>query len=418
MGLLRAATRAVGGVLADQWKEFFYCDSIDDNVLVVKGEKRIDPKSANKKGADNIISSGSIIGVADGQAMIIVEQGKIVEFCAEPGEFIYDASTEPSVFHGQLGESINKTFTNIGKRFVFGGQAPKDQRVYYFNLKEIVGNRYGTPNPVPFRVVDENIGLDADISIRCNGEYSYRLANPLLFYTNVCGNVESVYNRNQIDSMLKTELLTALQPAFAKISNMGIRYSALPGHTSELSDALNEILSDKWAETRGLTISSFGINTINALPEDEKMIKELQRAAVMRNPEMAGASIVSAQSDAMRAASENPNGAMMGFLGLNAAMGAGSNAKSFFDMDAKQQTQETTLSDGWKCDCDTMATGKFCYECGKPKPSDWKCNCGAIVNGKFCSECGTPRPVDTSWNCECGEKNSGKFCNECGTPKS
>ena len=221
MGLIKAITGAAGGVLADQWKEFFYCDSIEPDVLVVKGQKRTsDKRSSNTNGEDNIISNGSKIAVNDGQCMIIVEQGKVAEICAEPGEFTYDSSTEPSIFSGNLGDSIKATFLNIGKRFTFGGDTAKDQRVYYFNTKEIIGNKYGTANAVPFRVVDNNIGLDIDISIKCFGEYSYKIVDPILFYTNVCGNVDDEYERASIDSQLKTELLTALQPAFAKISNV------------------------------------------------------------------------------------------------------------------------------------------------------------------------------------------------------
>ena len=443
MGLIRtvigAATGAVSSVVADQWKEFFYCEAIPIDVLVVKGQHRVNPNSVNTAGTDNIISSGSIIAVADGQAMMIVEQGKVVEFCAEPGEFIYDSSTEPSIFHGQLGQSIRDTFANIGKRFTFGGQAPKDQRVYYFNLREITENKYGTPNPIPFRIVDQNIGLDIDISIRCNGKYSYKLTNPLLFYTNVSGNVAQAYRRTEIDAQLKAELLTALQPAFAKISTMGIRYSALPGHTSEISEALNQELSQKWAYLRGISISSFSIKSVTASPEDEQMIKDLQRKAVMRNPGMAGATIVTAQADAMRGAAENAGGAMMGFMGLNAAMNAGSNANMFFQMDEQQnqmaqqqavaqQTAPTQnpvsqpqAAGGWTCSCSTVNNGRFCSDCGSPQPAPaplanaWACSCGAQNQGNFCSECGAPRP--TGWTCSCGNVNTGRFCPECGNQK-
>ena len=425
MGLIKAGLGAAGGVLADQWKEFFYCEALDVNVLVAKGQKRTSGRSSNTKGEDNIISSGSIVAVADGQCMIIVEQGKIVEVCAEPGEFTYDSSTEPSIFEGSLGVGIKKTFANIGKRFEFGGLAPKDQRVYYFNLKEIIGNKYGTPNPVPFRVVDNNIGLDVDIAVRCNGEFSYKLTDPLLFYTNVCGNVEYEYRREEIDSMLRTELLTALQPAFAKISDMGIRYSSLPGHTIEMADALNDVLSKKWTELRGLAIASFGVNSVTASPEDENMIKELQRTAVMRNAGMAGATLVTAQADAMKGAANNPNGAMMGFLGMNAAMGAGSNAGAFFNMDQQNQQQAAAqqaqpsapVAGGWKCACGADNTGKFCAQCGKPQPAPadtWKCECGADNTGKFCAQCGKAKPGE--WKCECGAMNKGKFCAECGKP--
>ena len=243
MGLLKAGVGAAGGVLADQWREYFYCESLDADTLVAKGEKRTGGRSSNTKGENNVISDGSIVAVADGQCMMIVENGEVVEVCAEPGEFVYDTGTEPSIFSGNLGDMVKKSFEQVGRRFTFGGDAGKDQRVYYFNTKEIVGNKYGTASPVPFRVVDNKIGLDVDITVRCNGEYSYKLVDPLMFYKNVCGNVDSVYTRDLIDSQLKSELLTALQPAFARISEMGIRYSAVPAHTKELADALNEEFS-------------------------------------------------------------------------------------------------------------------------------------------------------------------------------
>ena len=264
MGLIKAIAGATGGVLADQWKEFFYCDAIAPDILQVKGQKRTSGRSSNTRGSDNIISSGSVVAVADGQCMIIVEQGKVVEICAEPGEYTFDASTEPTIFSGGLSKSVPAVLANIGKRFTFGGEPPKDQRVYYFNTKEITGNKYGTASPIPFRVVDEKLGLDIDLNIRCSGIYSYKLVNPILFYTNISGNVENDYSRSQIDEQLKTELLTHLQPAFAKISTMGIRYSMLPGHTTELSQALNETLSSVWGDRMGIEIVAFGVSTVIA----------------------------------------------------------------------------------------------------------------------------------------------------------
>ena len=432
MGLLRAGIGAAAGALADQWRDYFYSEALDVNTLVVKGQKRVSRRSSNTRGEENIISNGSIVAVNEGQCMMIVEQGKVVELCAEPGEFVYDTSTEPSIFYGGLGKGILNTFKLIGKRFTFGGDVAKDQLVYYFNTKEIVGNKYGTPNPVPFRVVDKNIGLDVDIAIRCNGEYSYKIQDPMLFYTNVCGNVEEAYDRSQIDSMLKSELMTALQPAFAKISEMGIRYSALPGHTQEIADALNEVLSKKWGELRGLCVASFGVNSVTAPKEDEQMIKELQKNAVMRNPNMAAATLVGAQSDAMRAAAANPNGAMMGFMGMGMAQqNGGFNAQQLFQMGQAQQTQQAPQApatpaapqNGWTCSCGAVNTGKFCAECGAPRPeqSSWTCSCGAVNTGKFCAECGKPRPAATPvYRCnKCGWQpedphHPPKFCPECG----
>ena len=435
MGLLKAGIGALGGVLADQWREYFYCDAMPADVLVQKGRKRSSARSSNTKGEDNIISNGSIIAVNEGQCMMIVEQGAIVEFCAEAGEFVWDSSTEPTIFYGGLGQGIKKSWETLKKRFTMGGDTGKDQRVYFFNTKEIIGNKYGTANPVPFRVVDQNIGLDMDIGIKCFGEYSYKVADPMLFYKNVCGNVSANYSRSEIDSQLKTELLTALQPAFAKISAMGIRYSAVPGHTAELADALNEVLSQKWGELRGVRVVSFGVSSITANEEDENTIKELQKSAALRNPTMAAAHLVGAQAEAMKAAAANEGGggAFMGFAGLNMAQGAGGmNAQSLFQMGQQQAQQapqqapqQAASADAWTCACGATNTGKFCVNCGKQKPAadGWTCACGAVNKGKFCAECGAKKPAGVpQYKCDkCGwepqdKTKPPKFCPECGVP--
>lgn len=397
MGLLRGAIGSVGGVLADQWKEYFYCEAIDDTVLMVKGHTRNSGRSSNTKGSDNIITTGSVVAVADGQCMLIVEQGKVVEVCAEPGEYTYDATTEPSLFSGPLSlESIKTVFAEIGKRFAFGGEAPMDQRVYYFNIKELVGNKYGTPNPVPFRVVDPRAGIDIDISLKCFGEYSYRICNPLLFYKNVCGNVSEGYDRSALDSQLKTELLTALQPAFAKLSEQGVRYSALPGHAMELADALNQVLSDKWRDLRGLEVVSFGVSSLTADEEDEKMLKELQRAAAFKDPTLAAANLVGAQTSAMETAAANPGGAAVGFMGMNmAAASGGVNAQSLYAM-GQQPAAPAPAQSGWSCACGAVNQGNFCSQCGAKRPQ---------AEGSRCARCGWT-PADPA--------QRPNFCSQCG----
>ena len=425
MGLIKAAMGAAGGVLADQWKEFFYCDAIPENVLAVKGRKKTGKRSSNTKGDDNVISNGSVIAVADGQCMLIVDQGKIVDMCAVAGEYTYDMSSEPSIFTGELGEGIKNVFNNMANRFTFGGEAPKDQRIYYFNTKELIGNKYGTPSPVPFRVVDQRAGIDIDVGIRCFGEYSYHISNPMLFYTNVCGNVSEEYTRDRLDSQLKTELLTALQPAFAKIGENGIRYSQLPGHTLELADALNEVLSKKWRDLRGIEIVSFGVSSVTADEEDEKMLKELQRNAAFMDLTRAAAHLVGSQGDAMKMAANNQGGAAMAFMGMNmAGQAGGMNAGNLFAMGQQQAAQQPAAPAapaGWTCACGHAGnTGKFCAECGQPKPApagEWKCACGAVNTGKFCAECGQPKPASDEWTCACGTVNKGKFCANCGTPR-
>lgn len=435
MGLIKAGIGALGGTLADQWKEFFYCDALDDRIIAVKGRKQISGRSSNTKGNDNIISSGSGIAVADGQCMIIVEQGKVVEVCAEPGEYIYDKSTEPSIFSGNLGKSITDTFKTIGKRFAYGGDTGKDQRVYYFNTKELMDNKFGTRNPIPFRVVDSNIGLDVDVSVRCSGIYSYRVADPLLFYTNVCGNVEREYTRDEIDEQLKHEFVSAMIPAFGKLSALELRPNQLAAHNLELESAMNEALSEKWGAVRGLKIVSVALSSVTLPEEDAEMIKQAQRTAIMRDPTMAAATLVGAQSDAMKAAAENESGAMMGFMGMGMAQQAGGmNAQQLFAMgadrrNAAQEKRQNGTGEAWKCACGNTATGKFCENCGAKKPSGetdekgWKCSCGTLNKGKFCHNCGAKKPAGAPlYRCDkCGWEpedpaNPPKFCPECGDP--
>ena len=431
MGLIKAAMGTIGGTLADQWKEFFYCEAMDKNVMMTKGQKRIGKRSANTKGNDNIISNGSGIAVADGQCMIIVEQGRIVEVCAEPGEFTYDTSTEPSIFTGPLGQGIKDTFMTMAKRFGYGGDTGKDQRIYYFNTKELIDNKFGTPNPIPFRVVDSKIGLDIDVSLRCSGVYSYKIADPILFYTNVCGNVQSEYTRDEIDEQLKTEFISALQPGFAELSDMELRPNQIISHTTELENAMNSALSEKWSRLRGLEVVSVALGSVTLPDADAELIKQAQRNAMLRDPNMAAATLVGAQSDAMKAAASNTAGAMTGFMGMGMAANAtGGAAQNLFAMGQQQQQQQqqaaqqpTPAAGGWKCSCGNVATGKFCPECGSPKPAEdgWTCSCGTVNKGNFCQNCGAKRPASAPlYKCDkCGWEpedptNPPKFCPECG----
>ena len=408
MGLIKAATGAAGGTLADQWKEFFYSDSLDNDTLMVRGKKRTDRRSSNTKGHDNVITNGSGIAVADGQCMMIVDQGKIVEVCAEPGEYTYDMSSEPSVFCGSLGEGIKATFQTIGKRFTFGGDTAKDQRVYYFNTKEITDNKFGTANPVWFRVVDKRINLDKDIEIRCNGIYSFRITDPLLFYTSLGGNVTDCYEKDQIAPQLKTEFVNALQPAFAKIAELEIRPSQIPAHSMEISDAMNEILTKKWSELRGISVVSVAFNPVTIKDEDAEAIKQAQNTAMYTDPSMMAATLGMAQAEAMKSAAGNPNGAMMGFMGMNMASGmnGGANLQGLYNQGAEKRQQEEQArqmaaqeqsaqqqTGSWTCRCGTLNEGKFCMNCGSPKPQvpeNWTCSCGAVNHGKFCTNCGKP----------------------------
>ena len=438
MGLIKAALGSAGGVLADQWKEFFVCDAMPKEVLARKGEKKTSGRSSNTKGSDNVISDGSGLVVADGQCAIITDQGKVAEICAVPGEYTYNSLTEPSIFTGKFGEGLKNSFKNFGKRFTYGGEPPKDQRVYYFNTKEMMENLFGTANPVPFRVVDKNVGLDLDVSIRCSGVYSYTIADPILFYTNVCGNFQSgEYNRSEIDKQLKAEFISKLQPAFGKLSDLEMRPNQIPNHTDELCDAMNEALTQKWGELRGLKVISIAINSLTLPDEDMEMIKQMQRTAAFRDPTMGAAHIVGAQGDAMRTAAGNQGGAMAGFMGMGMAMNAGGmNPQNLYAMGAQQQQQQAQqapqqaapaapAAGAWTCPkCGAQATGKFCMECGEKKPAadGWTCpSCGTVNKGKFCNECGQRKPEGApTYKCDkCGWEpedphHPPKFCPECG----
>ena len=438
MGLIKAASGAISGTLADQWKEYFQCDAIDADVLVVKGQKKVSGRSSNKKGEDNVISDGSAVVVADGQCLLIVDQGKVMDVCAEPGVYTYQTGTTPSVFGGKLKEGLKGVALEAWNRFQFGGGAGKDQRVYYVNTKEIIGNKYGTANPIPFKVViDKSIGRSLSIGVRCNGEYSYKIVNPMLFYTEVCGNVTTAYERSEIDSQLKAEVMSSLQKAFGQVAAQGVDYSEIPLHTDMIVDALNEALSAKWAEGRGIQVASFTVNSVSVSEEDKLKIQNLEQAIMMSNPMMAAGNLAQAQADAMRAAASNQGGVMTGFMGMGmAGMQGGMNANALFEQGMKmQQTAQpqqpvqnaggkAAQSDAasWTCACGAVNTGKFCVECGSKKPEEgWTCACGSVNKGKFCPECGAKKPAEAPlYQCDkCGwqpedPKNPPRFCPECG----
>lgn len=428
MGLIKAISGAVGGTMADQWKEYFTCDAMPDDLLMVKARKRVTGRSSNTKGNDDVITNGSVFTVADGQCAIIVDQGKIVEICAIPGEYTYDMSTEPSIFSGSLGSSILDTFKTMGKRISFGGDTAVTQRLYYINTKVIKDNLFGTRQPIPFRVVDRNIGLDIDTMIRCNGSYNYIIADPILFYTSLAGNVASEYRRTEIDTNLKSAFIAALEPVLGTLSDQGVRFSELTRKKAEIAAAMNESLSKTWGEARGIKITDVFLNPFSLPDKIQEQINAAQMRAIDRDPGMAATKMLDAQAEAMKLAAANTaTGPMMGFMNMNMAQQAGGmNAQALYQMAAQQQVAQqqaapaAPAANTWTCSCGATNTGKFCSECAKPKPApagEWKCSCGATNTGKFCMECGSAKPNTDGWTCKCGAVNKGKFCMECGTPK-
>ena len=357
MGLIKAAVNATLSTMKDTWKDYYVCDSLSNDILMIKGKKTADGLFSSNA---DIITNGSGIVVNEGQCALIVEDGKILEVAAETGYYTFDSEKSPSIFDGGL-SGLKATFEELSSRFAFDGERHTSQCVYYINTKEIVGNLFGTPNPIPFRVIDSNIGLDIDIAIRCNGEYSFKIVDPLLFFTNVAANSE-LFAKDDIVKQMKAELLTALQPAFATISSTGVRYSQVPMHTLELVDALNLHLNNKWSSLRGIEIISLAINSITASKEDEEMIKNLQRTAVFKDPAMAAASLVGAQGDAMKQAASNSAGAFTGFMGMNMANQAGgADINSLF---AQAQSNNEKASFCSNCGTKLQEGAKFCSNCG------------------------------------------------------
>lgn len=436
MGLIQAFKAAGSDVLGDSWREYFYCDSLDDNTLMVKGQKRISGKSSNKNGADNIISNGSIIAVNEGQCMLIVEQGKVVDVCAEPGEFVYDKSTEPTIFYGSLGTSILDTFKTIGKRFTFGGDTAKDQRVYYVNIKHVSGNKYGTPQPIPFKICYPDLNINMTVDLRCNGEYTFKISNPLLFYQVEAGNVSDEYDKTElVQNTLRPEFVRELRPVLGEFSHKGIAYEDLSYHADEICDSLQARLSEKWTGLRGIELVSLDLSA-TIPPKDLEELQKYQKLQYYNNMQNAAGALVESQAEGMKMAAQNSGGAMVGFMGMNMAQQKGGiDAQNLFAMAQQQQaaqpqgmgapaTASTAPADSWTCQCGAANTGKFCTECGTPKPADgWTCSCGAVNKGKFCPECGAKKPAGALlYRCDkCGwepedPKNPPKFCPECGDP--
>ena len=441
MGLIQAALVGASQTLADTWQEFFVCESIPTDVLVVRGKKQLGKHSSNTKGNENVISDGSGIVVHEGQAMIMVDQGVVTEIATQPGVYKYETGTSPSIFSSSFGAGLKETFKEMWDRIKHGGTAAKDQRIYYFNMKELLDNKFGTQNPVPFRMAYQDLGRSFTVGVRCNGIYSYKIADPVLFYVNVCGNVTDRYMRSELDNQLKSEFLDSLQPAFAAISASGIRYDELPGRQREVKTAIETEVAPIWSEKRGLKLWTVNINSATISEEDTKRIQEFEDRAWNRDPGNAAATLVEAQAQAMQNAASNPNGAAMGLfgMGMTQQMG-GMNAQGLFNMAQQNQAQQAPqmasvpagsvapAADSWKCECGETNTGKFCASCGKAKPvvltpDGWTCDCGAVNKGRFCSNCGKKKPEGAPlYKCDkCGwepedPKNPPKFCPECGDP--
>lgn len=389
MGLMSTLHGTFAGALSDLWREFFYCDALDEDTLVAKGVKKKDKRS-NNKGDDNIISNGSVVSVANGQCAIIVDNGLISDVCTEPGEYIYSKSSEPSLICGDV---IRSTIRAVNERFAFAGQAPKDQRVYYVNLLEIVGMHFGTVNPIMFRVVDQRAGVDIDIRLKVCGKYSFRITNPVMFYSNVAGNVGEQYDLDRIQGQLKSEFLAALNPAFAAVSAKGIKYSELMLYSDEVAEACKEVLTKRWGECRGIEVVSIGLESVSPFEEDIEMVQELQKNATFTDARLREAGMASAQMDAMRSAAKNSAGAMTGFIGAGMAMGVpmGMGMGSPYMQGMPYGYQQQNYYQQPMQQRPTVDVGAATRQMSDV--STWECSCGQRVSLDFgfCPKCGNKR---------------------------
>lgn len=415
MGLIRAALQAGGTVLADQWKEYFHVDSMSNDELVVKGYKQT---KGNNKGGDDIISNGSAISVGEGQVALIVEDGKIVEFCAEPGRFIWDASSEPSMFCGGFFKGLVDSFKKFGERFTFGGDRAKTQRVYYVNVKEIMDNKFGTTTPM---VYDDQYYRTA-LYIRYFGQFSFKITDPIVFFTQIAGVVSDKYDRSSLMDMCKDEFMTALDTSLSMLAAEGVKFSQIPIKQREIARYMSDTLDTDWKERRGMEVVSVAIAKVTPDDKSRKRIEEFDTNVMHSNPNAMAGGLAYAQMQAMQKAAENDAGAMTGFMGLGMVGGMASatapaNAELVNTAKELHQAEQKQDENAWICSCGAKNTGKFCMECGSKKPEpagSWTCSCGATSNGKFCPNCGSKKP--SGYECKCGYKSDApfKFCPNCG----
>ncbi|MCL2503517.1 MAG: SPFH domain-containing protein [Coriobacteriia bacterium] len=370
--------------------------------------------------------------------MLVIENGKVADFCAEPGQYVYNNTIAPSLFGGGL-KDLTGSFMEVGKRFAAGGAPTDQQKVYYINIKEIIGNKIGWGN-IPFRDSE----FQMTVRVQGFGQYSFKITNPLLFYTNIAGNTTGEYKRDDLAGQMKAEVISALQPALGRIAQQQIAYDMLINYPREIGAALNAEMSAEWSERRGIEIVSMAMESVTVDEQSQKKIEQLQEARALSNPMMAAGRIAAGQATAMENAASNPGGSVGAFMGMGMAQGAGGmDAANLFQMGAQQQQQQQQQvppapqapappapaqgsADSWQCACGVLSTGKFCQECGEKRPEpvssdSWVCSCGASSTGKFCMECGAKRAeaepakcADCGWAVPDGQEKP-KFCPECGS---
>lgn len=426
MGIIKAAATAVGGALADQWLEVMEPGNMGDQTVFASGVRI--RKGSNTRGTDNTVSDGSVIHVYPNQFMMIVDGGKVVDYTAEEGYYTVKNSSLPSLFNGQFKDSLKESFNRVR----FGGETPTAQKVFYVNLQEIKGIKFGTRNPVNYF---DNF-YNAELFLRAHGTYSIRITDPLLFYAQVIPKNVSHVEIGSINEQYMNEFLEALQASINRMSAEGERISFVVSKGTVLSRHMSEVLDEDWKRERGFEVMSVGLASISYDAESQKLINMRNQGAMLGDPHVREGYVQGAIARGLEAAGSNRNGAMAGFMGMGAGMNAGggfmgvASAANMQQMNAQAGRAGLGGNTGgaaggnasggtWVCRCGASNTGKFCSECGSPRPEkeDWVCKCGAHNTGKFCSECGSPKPDDSTWVCRCGAVNTGRFCSECGNPK-
>lgn len=428
MGIIKALTSAIGGGLADQWLEVLEPDHMGDTTVFTRGVKvrKNDSRNSNVKGTDNTVSNGSVVHVYPNQFMMLIDGGKIVDYTAEEGYYTVNNSSLPSLFNGQFGDTLKESF----KRIKYGGVTPTAQKVYYINLQEIKGIKFGTRNPINYF----DSFYNAELFLRTHGTYSIKITDPIKFYSEAIPKDRDVVDINDINEQYMSEFLEALQASINQMSADGERISFVPSKGRELSRYMAGILDEDWNQMRGMEVQSVGIASISYDEESQKLINMRNQGAMLGDPNVREGYVQGAVARGMEAAGSNANGSMAGFMGMGIGMQAGggfmgaasqSNQQQMAAQAAQQQAAQAAapVSGGWTCECGTVNTGKFCSQCGKSKPENgsWTCECGAVNTGKFCSECGKAKPAATVVKCsKCGfepdpSQPTPKFCPECGT---
>jgi membrane protease subunit (stomatin/prohibitin family) len=428
MGIIKAVAKAIGGNLADQYKEVYEPDNMGDQTVFASGT--LIRRGTNQKGTEDTVSNGSVIHVYDNQFMMLVDGGKIVDYTAEPGYYTVDNSSLPSLFNGQFGDSLKDAWNRIG----FGGATPTKQRVFYLNLQEIKGIKFGTTNPVNYFDTFYN----AELFIRAHGTYSIKIVNPLQFYAEAIPKNKDHVEITEINEQYLSEFMEALQAAINQMSADGTRISYVPSKARELGKYMANVLDEDWNKMRGMEIQAVGIKSISYDEKSKELIDTRNEGAMLSDPGVAQGYMVKNLSEGVKNAGSNSAGAMTGFMGVGMGMNAmGNMMGGFSQMNQNAQAQPGqgqqapapqpqtagavaagAMAGGWTCECGTTNTGKFCSNCGKAAPlkNEWTCECGTVNTGKFCSNCGKPAPAG-EWTCECGTTNSGKFCSNCGKPR-